>query len=67
MKKIYKVEGMHCASCAMMIEAELEDVGIQAACSYQKQEVAVENDASEQLDQQVRAAVEKAGYRVVSP
>jgi copper chaperone CopZ len=33
-KKSYKIEGMHCASCASMIELDLEDAGIKASCSY---------------------------------
>ena len=40
-KTIYKINGMHCSSCAMIIEGELEDRGIDARCRYEKGEVEV--------------------------
>ena len=63
-KKTYKIEGMHCASCAMLIEGELEDAGMKATCSYPKQTVEIE--AEDDIDErQVEAAVARAGYSVV--
>lgn len=63
-KKIYKIDGMHCSSCAMMIEGELEDIGLPATCSYQKQEVIVETTEDVEADIKIIRAIEKAGYRV---
>ncbi len=42
-KKKLKIEGMHCTSCAINIDGELEDTdGIQEACtSYAKSETEV--------------------------
>ncbi len=65
MKKMYKVSGMHCASCAMLIEGELEDAGIIATCSFAKQTVEVEGKEGMIDDLKVKEAVEKAGYKVV--
>ena len=56
---------MHCPSCAMLIEGELEDVGVKATCSYAKQTVEVES--KEHIDEEyVRATVARAGYTLVS-
>lgn len=59
MKKTYKVLKMDCASCALLIEAELEDVGIKSKCSYAKQILEVEGKHDKK---KVHEAVKKAGY-----
>lgn len=61
-KKTYTVEGMHCTSCAMVIESDLEDSGIQAVCSYAKQSLQVEYDENSVSDSQVREIVKNSGY-----
>ncbi len=61
--KQYKINGMHCSSCAMLIEGELEDRGIQAACSFAKGTVDVDAQAETKT---VREAVEAAGYTLAS-
>ena len=66
MKKMYKIDGMHCVSCAMLIEGELEDAGLKAICSYAKQTLEVEGEESPFADAAVKQAVEKAGYTVRS-
>ncbi len=63
-KKTYKIKGMHCASCAMLIEGELEDAGIKATCSYAKQTLEIESERD--IDKhKVEAAVARAGYTTV--
>ena len=59
--KIYKIHGMHCASCAGMIELDLEDVGIPAKCSYQKEtlEIEIEHDKNKVIE-----IVKKSGYSI---
>ncbi|MBI5619859.1 heavy-metal-associated domain-containing protein [Candidatus Gottesmanbacteria bacterium] len=64
MKKTYKIKGMHCPSCAMLIEGELEDAGMRATCSYAKQTVEVEVDGGGLNEKKVREAVVKAGYGI---
>lgn len=61
-KQIYKVDGMHCASCAMLIEGELEDRGIMGKCSFAKGLVEVDGEPDES---QVKAAVTAAGYTLI--
>jgi copper chaperone CopZ len=60
-KKIYKVSGMNCASCASMIELDLEDAGIKAKCSYPKSTLEVEGDGN---FVNIKKIVEKAGYKI---
>ena len=61
LKTEYKITGMHCASCATMIELDLEDVGIKASCSYAKEslEVEGEHDAKKVIE-----VVSKSGYSI---
>ena len=59
--KTYKVEGMDCASCATMIELDLEDVGIKASCSYAKGVLEVEGNHD---SKKVVEIVKKSGYSI---
>lgn len=65
-KKVYKVNGMHCSSCAMTIEWELEDAGVKAKCSYAKQVVEVEFDGEKISDEKIKEVVKKSGYSISS-
>lgn len=65
-KKTYKVEGMHCASCAAVIEADLEDAGVNASCSYAKQTIGVEFDEAKVKEEKIKAVVAESGYSLVS-
>ncbi|MFZ5534747.1 MAG: cation transporter [Patescibacteria group bacterium] len=62
--KTYQIAGMHCASCAMLIEGELEDRGIIGRCSFAKQTLEVDTEDAEAVDMTVEDAVTAAGYRV---
>ncbi len=63
-KKTYTVEGMHCTSCAMVIESDLEDIGVKATCSYAKQSLEVEFDETKNSEKQIHDVVKKSGYIV---
>ncbi len=66
MKKIkLKIDGMHCTSCAMTIDGDLEDYvkGVKSAkTSYAKQECEVEFEDGVKVDQIVDQ-VKKTGYQ----
>lgn len=64
-KKKLKIEGMHCTSCAMNIDMDLEDLdGIkEAKTSYARQETEVEFDQDKLDIQKIIAIVEKTGYK----
>jgi P-type Cu+ transporter len=61
-KKTYKIKGMHCASCAMVIESDLEDAGVKASCSYAKQVLDIEYDENRVKENVIKEVVTKAGY-----
>lgn len=63
-KKKLKIEGMHCTSCAMSIDMDLEDLdGVkETRTSYAKQESEVEFDQDKLNIQEVIAAIKKTGY-----
>jgi len=64
-KKTFKVEGMHCTSCALMIESDLEDAGVTAVCNYAKQTLTVEFDGKKIEEDAVKKIVTTLGYRLL--
>lgn len=64
--KTLTIDGIHCASCAMLIEGELEDIGAAANCSWVARTVEVSYDPAKLTDKDIHAAIGRAGYRVSS-
>lgn len=46
----------------MVIESDLEDIGVKATCSYAKQSLDVEFDETKVSDEQIHEVVKKSGY-----
>lgn len=63
MKKVYKIDGMHCESCAKMIELDLEDAGINAVCDLGKEELTISDPHDKK---QISEIVKNAGYKLIS-
>jgi copper chaperone CopZ len=63
-KKTFKVEGMHCTSCAMVIESDLEDVGVKAACSYAKATLETEFDEKKTGEGAIKKIIQQLGYKI---
>jgi copper chaperone CopZ len=64
-KKEFKVIGMDCPSCAMLIEGELEDAGVQTAkCSYAEEKLEVEYDENKVDEVKIEEVVKQTGYRL---
>lgn len=63
-KKIYQVKNMNCASCAMVIESDLEDAGFACKCSFAKQTLEVEFDEKKHTEEKIHEVVKKAGYEI---
>ncbi|MBI3576647.1 cation transporter [Candidatus Gottesmanbacteria bacterium] len=61
-KKTYKVKGIHCSSCPLVIEGELEDIGVKARCNYASERLEVEYDDATLDETKILAAVKSAGY-----
>ncbi len=61
-KKIYKIEGMDCDSCATLLELDLEDAGIKnCRCSYPKKTLEIYEDHDEI---KVVEIISKSGYSI---
>lgn len=63
MNKIYKIKSFDCASCASLLEMDLEDAGIKAKCSYQKESLEVEGEHD---PKKIVEIVKKSGYSIIS-
>lgn len=61
-KKSYKVHGMHCPSCALVIESDLKDAGITAKCSYARETLDVEFDETIVGEEKIMDIVKSSGY-----
>lgn len=64
-KTLLKIDGMHCASCAINIDFELEDItGVkQAKTHYAKGHCEVIYNAQECNCDQIIATIAKLGYK----
>lgn len=64
-KNKLKIEGMHCNSCAMNIDFDLEDLeGVKSVkTSYAKQECEIEFEEEKVRVEQIVETVEKTGYK----
>ena len=64
-KKKLKIEGMHCSSCSMSIDMDLEELeGVKVAkTSYARQECEVEFDDSKIKPKQIPEQIKKTGYK----
>ena len=67
MKKIkLQIAGMHCTSCAMSIDGDLEDYvsGVKSAkTNYAKQECEVELEEGKTTPEKVIEQIKKTGYQ----
>ncbi len=63
---ILKIDGMHCSSCSMNIDGDLEDLDgvMSATTSYKKQESKIEYDDSKVDEGQIKKVIENLGYKV---
>ncbi len=63
-KTIFKIKGMHCTSCSMMIDGNLEDTdGVKSArTNYAKQQTEVEFDETKISSNNLLEIVKKTGY-----
>ena len=63
-KKKLKIEGMHCASCAMNIDGELEDTeGVKNSnTNYAKQNTEVEFDEEKIDESKIIKIIKTVGY-----
>ncbi len=65
MKKTFKITGMHCTSCAMLIDGDLEDThGVQSATTnYAKAETEIDFNEAIISDEQLVQVIKNLGYQ----
>lgn len=65
--KKLKISGMHCTSCAMNIDFDLEDlVGVKSAkTNYAKQESEIEFDSEKVKLEDIIKVIQKLNYQAV--
>ena len=68
MKKKYTIKGIDCPSCALLIEAELEEENIKAKVNYASSVLEIESqtdkDAEKDTEGRMIKTVQKLGYTV---
>lgn len=65
MKKILKINGMHCKSCSMLIKSELEDAGVKSDINYESGKAEIEFDESKISLEKIKTIIKRAGYLAV--
>lgn len=65
-KVSFSIEGMHCTSCAMVIDGALEDTDgvLNATTSYAKSVVSVEYDKNKVNENTLKKVIAENGYSV---
>ena len=63
-KEKLKIAGMHCSSCAMNIDFDLEDLdGVNSAkTNYAREETEIEFDTEELQLEEILKQIQKTGY-----
>ncbi|MBI2600777.1 heavy-metal-associated domain-containing protein [Candidatus Daviesbacteria bacterium] len=63
-KKKFKITNMHCSSCAMLIDGDLEDTeGVKSASTnFAKGETEIEFDEEKLTDKTILETIKKTGY-----
>lgn len=66
-KQVFKISGMHCTSCAMNIDGELEDTdGVkQSNTNYAKSQTEVEFDEKKVNQEKIINIIQKSGYSAI--
>jgi len=64
MKKVFKIKGMYCNSCASNIEGELEGKVNKIKVSYSKEEAEIDFDSEKISEHEIKEAVKKLGYEI---
>ncbi|MBI2268627.1 MAG: heavy-metal-associated domain-containing protein [Candidatus Blackburnbacteria bacterium] len=65
-KKRFKVDGLNCTACAILIDGELENTeGVKcASTNYAKAECEVEFDETKVEEKDIKKIIESLGYTV---
>ncbi|VVB83096.1 putative copper-exporting P-type ATPase A [uncultured archaeon] len=64
MKKTFQIKGMHCNSCATLIEKELEDKVNSIKVSYANEKAEIEFDENKISKEEIEKSIKKLGYDI---
>ena len=64
MKKILKIEGMHCGGCATGLEILLNTKSAKAKVDFDSKKAAIEFNPSKIKIDEIKKEIVKAGYKV---
>jgi len=64
MIKTFKISGMHCVSCAKIIEMELENFVNSIKVDASKNSAEVDFDEKKISEKKIKEIIEKLGYKV---
>lgn len=64
MKKLFKITDMHCSSCALTIDMDLESLdGVQrSSTSYAKAQTEIEFDPKKIDEEKILETIKRSGY-----
>src|SRR3989344_2518853 len=62
MKKTFKIKGMNCNSCAMLIEKELKENVNHVSASYAKEQAEVDFDENKISEKEVKDKIEESSF-----
>ncbi|MDD5651603.1 MAG: sulfite exporter TauE/SafE family protein [Candidatus Nanoarchaeia archaeon] len=65
MKKTFQIKGMHCNSCAILIEKELQDKVNSISVSYTKGQAEIDFDKEKISEEEIISVIKKLGYEIV--
>jgi len=66
MKKIFKIDGMHCNSCSRLIEGKFRSKVKSISVDYSKGEANIDFDEKKISEKEINTAIEELGYSVNS-
>ena len=61
-KKIYKIKGMHCNSCATLIEKELKEKLNNIFVSFANEQAEIDFDNKKISEQEIKGRIKKLVY-----
>lgn len=64
MKKIYKIKGLECPSCAKMLELDLEEIGIKGICNYAESTLEIEDIKDNKEEEKIKEVLRKNNLEI---
>lgn len=64
MKKTFRIEGMHCNSCAKLIEGELSGKVGKISVSFENKKAEIDFDENLISEDEIKKAIKGLGYKI---